>query len=197
MSMRSCDKRAGIVAAACAEFPLHGYAGTTMSAIADRARCSKATLYGYFPSKDELFVHVVAQVIDRHMAPIFAALDAGGDLGTRLREFGVRMLTLRLSPEMLGTYRVVVGEAGRSEIGSLLYREGLIRWRKRLAEFLTGKLLQTDADVAASHLRALLEAELLEPLLLGARTDVPLSEIVDAVDRAVTAFLAAHPPIRL
>ena len=37
MTTRSCDKRAGIVAAACAEFPLHGYVGTTMSAIAERA----------------------------------------------------------------------------------------------------------------------------------------------------------------
>lgn len=165
-----------------------------MSAIAVRAQCSKATLYGYFPSKDELFVQVVTQLIDHGMASIFASLDSESDIRQSLKRFGEGLLALRQSPDILGVYRIVLGEAGRSEIGRLLYETGVIRWSACMAEFLARKLNRPDTGVAARHLKALLEAELVEPLLLGARSQATASEIAEVTDRAVSAFLAAYPP---
>ena len=58
-----------------------------------------------------------------------------------------------------------------------------------------GALRPDDARLAAEHLRGLLEAEILEPLLLQARDDSPGdAEIALATDRAVAAFLRAYAP---
>jgi hypothetical protein len=56
-----------------------------------------------------------------------------------------------------------------------------------------GTLRADDPDLAADHLGALLEAEILEPLLLHVREGPPAAEeIALAVQRAVAAFLRAY-----
>ena len=59
----------------------------------------------------------------------------------------------------------------------------------------SGALRRDDPQLAAEHLRGLLKAESIEPLLLHARDDSPdEKEIVLAADRAVAAFLRAYAP---
>jgi hypothetical protein len=59
----------------------------------------------------------------------------------------------------------------------------------------SGTLRADDSDLAADHLGALLEAEILEPLLLHVRQGSPeAGEIALAVKRAVAAFLRAYAP---
>jgi hypothetical protein len=58
-----------------------------------------------------------------------------------------------------------------------------------------GTLRADDSDLAADHLGALLEAEILEPLLLHVREVSPeAAEIALAAKRAVAAFLRAYAP---
>ncbi|HVV84449.1 MAG TPA: helix-turn-helix domain-containing protein [Kofleriaceae bacterium] len=52
------DTKQRILAAAEAEFLVHGYEGSRMQAIADRAGLNKAMLHYHFRSKDDLFAHV-------------------------------------------------------------------------------------------------------------------------------------------
>ncbi|MBK9035660.1 MAG: TetR/AcrR family transcriptional regulator [Myxococcales bacterium] len=52
------DTKQKILAAAEAEFLVHGHAGSRMQAIADRAEINKAMLHYHFRSKDELFAQV-------------------------------------------------------------------------------------------------------------------------------------------
>ena len=66
----------------------------------------------------------------------------------------------------------------------------------------SGLLRLDDPDLAADHLGALLEAEVLEPLLLNVRDTAPDEiETALAARRAVAAFLRAYaptaPPIKI
>lgn len=53
---RQADKRADILRAARDQIAAHGFAGASMSAIADEAQVATGTLYRYFENKDALFV---------------------------------------------------------------------------------------------------------------------------------------------
>jgi len=55
------DRRLTILAAASACFARHGYAKTTLEDIGRAAKLNKASLYYYFPGKDDLFIAVVLQ----------------------------------------------------------------------------------------------------------------------------------------
>ena len=64
MARRRKEARPGeIVSAALAVFSERGFAGAKMEEIAERAGLSKAALYLYFPSKEEVFRAVVRQAV--------------------------------------------------------------------------------------------------------------------------------------
>jgi AcrR family transcriptional regulator len=68
--------RARLVEAATALFAVHGFRGTTMEAIAKRARVAKATAYAYFADKEEVFRAVIQQVAENFLARAEAAAAA-------------------------------------------------------------------------------------------------------------------------
>ena len=55
MRVKTDERRNAIIQAATEVFAKVGYERASMAMIADRAGSSKTTLYGYFPSKEELF----------------------------------------------------------------------------------------------------------------------------------------------
>jgi AcrR family transcriptional regulator len=56
---RAKRTREHVLDAAADEFSVHGYAHTTMNAVADRIGMTKGALYGHFASKDELVDTIV------------------------------------------------------------------------------------------------------------------------------------------
>lgn len=74
MRVRTEEKRATIVQAASEVFLELGFEGASMSQIAARVGGSKRTLYGYFGSKEELFVAVAKDMSDRYFDPLLDAL---------------------------------------------------------------------------------------------------------------------------
>ena len=58
MRVRTESKREAILEAASHVFLESGFEGASMAEIAARVGGSKATLYGYFGSKEDLFVEV-------------------------------------------------------------------------------------------------------------------------------------------
>ena len=58
-------KRAAILDAAHREFMAHGFAGTTMEAIAAAAKVSIMTLYRHADDKEDLFRTVIAETCER------------------------------------------------------------------------------------------------------------------------------------
>lgn len=57
------ERRRLILRAALEVYNHDGYHGTTMEKIAEKAELSRATLYLYFKTKDEIFVHSIAQFL--------------------------------------------------------------------------------------------------------------------------------------
>jgi len=194
-------KRQAILDTAYRLFRTQGFEATSISEITTQVGGSKATIYSHFPSKEELFVECMTAAVEDYITGAVAQLNAfGTDPGDALREFGTRILNFGSSPEMVAVRRLIIAEAGRSGIGQLFFAK-IVALRTHVAELLSkfmaaGALRPDDADFAASQLRALLEAEVLEPLLLHVREDSPgHDEIAQAADRAVTAFLRAYAPV--
>jgi AcrR family transcriptional regulator len=84
MRVRSEEKRQEIIRIAAGLFEELGYERTSMSAIAARVGGSKATLYGYFSSKEELLRTVLDQDVneeaDRLLHEFLAEKDLRGGL---------------------------------------------------------------------------------------------------------------------
>lgn len=194
-------KRQAILDTAYRLFRTQGFNGTSISEITAQAGGSRATIYSRFPSKEELFVECMTAAMEDYITAAVAQLDTSGtDPGAALREFGANILNFGSSPEMVAVRRLIIAEADRSGIGKLFFAK-IVALRMHVATLLSrfmasGALRADDADLAASLLRALLEAEILEPLLLHVREGSPdQEEITRAADRAVCAFLRAYAPV--
>ncbi|MEE3623300.1 TetR/AcrR family transcriptional regulator [Nitrospirillum sp. BR 11752] len=199
MKVKTEARRRAILDAASALFQEVGFAAASMSGLAARVGGSKATLYSYFPSKEELFVAVMAHAAGEMKQGSFGALNPDRDPRDVLGRFGRIYLRFILSPWAISTRRIAVAEAARSNVGRLLYENGpKVGW-SQFATYLTalmerGRLRPTDASLAAAHFRGLLEAEHVEPFLLGAK-EAPEDAAIDAAaDAAVDVFLRAYAP---
>jgi TetR/AcrR family transcriptional regulator len=84
--------RATILDAAEDEFANHGFDGTRMVAIAERARVTHGLVHYYFDSKERLYEEVVGRLFGRHQE-LFAQLAADGDALTA-RELILRSFDL-------------------------------------------------------------------------------------------------------
>lgn len=194
------NKRQSIIDTACRLFRNHGFDKTSVSEITAQVGGSKATIYNYFSSKEELFVECMTAAAEGYIKGAVAQLDVlDTDPEAALREFGVNILKFGSSAEMVAVRRLLIAEATRSEIGKLFFAK-IIALRTNVAELLSkfmasGALRPDDADFAACQLRALLEADILEPLMLHVREDAPEAvELEQATDRAVTAFMRIYAP---
>lgn len=202
MRTKSPARRQMILAVAAQTFRDLGYEHTTMCEIRARVGGSKATLYSYFASKEELFFAVIAADMETDVEAIYGCLDpAAASVADVLVAFGERLLHALYAPRALALRRLIVAEAGRSDLGRLCYERGPKRGHARLAAFLRvamtqGRLPEADARVAAWQLYGLLEAELLQGSLLGAQDPPTEDEIAGCARRAIAVFLAAYgsPP---
>jgi len=97
MRVRTEEKRREIVRVASDLFHDNGYERTSMSMISEKLGGSKATLYGYFSSKEELLaatlVYDVTEEADRLMNEFLAEQDLRGGL----IKLGTAYLMRRLS----------------------------------------------------------------------------------------------------
>jgi TetR/AcrR family transcriptional repressor of mexJK operon len=104
-------KRERIVAAATAVFLRHGYADTTIEAIAAEAGTSKQTIYNHFDGKEQLFSAAIHAVQERGTAESAAAFAAHfaetGDLDHDLR-LAFRLITQLISRGEVAAFRRLV-----------------------------------------------------------------------------------------
>ena len=202
MRVRTEAKREAIVEAAAEVFLKAGFEGASMSQIAARVGGSKRTLYGYFPSKEELFVAVAHSVADQFVQPIFAALmETTEDLPTALQRFGEDTLKFLCNEQSVQIWQTIIGVAGRSDVGALFLETGPEEGMRRLALFLQqqmdmGRLRQADPLVAARHLAGLLESETLMPCLFGTLKNPSEEYLREATRRALQTFLFGHPTVQ-
>ena len=130
------ERRAAILKIAHDAFLSEGYAATSMSTIAARCGGSKATLYNYFPSKEELFLAVVRDRCDQIAILFDQELDVAEDLELQLQRFGEHFLNLVLADDAVASYRMMIGECARfPKIGQTFYESGPTLGQTKLSIF--------------------------------------------------------------
>ena len=195
---RRQSRREAILDVAAASFLEHGYAGTTMSAIAATLGGSKGTLWSYFASKEVLFAAVIDRVTQAFRAQLSLILNPRDGVEAALRRFCIEFLRKVTSPEAIALHRLVVGETNRfPEIGHIFYERAPRQTQLLLAEFLAeamarASLRPADPLIAARQLIALCMAGGHQLLLMG-MTDTLAADALEAeVDNAMNTFIRAY-----
>lgn len=196
MRVRTDARRQAIVAAAWEVFRQNGFERTTMSEISERLGGSKATLYGYFQSKELLYAAALEQVIDESASRSFGGLWSEGDLKKRLLDFARVYLEERMKADMIAIERALIAEADRGELSERLRRQFIEPYWRRLAsvfnhEMRAARLRKADPMVATWQFRGMIEADLVERRLHG-DTTITDHEVERAAVEGVEAFLRAY-----
>jgi AcrR family transcriptional regulator len=194
------DRRDAIVDIARQAFLEFGYAGTSMNCIAGRVGGSKATLYNYFRSKEDLLIAVVEKKCEQIAGFLSAAeVDSHGDLRRALTDFGEHFVEYLLSEDSIGFYRLAIGECARfQEIGNAIYSAGMKRNQARLAGLLEhakeeGQLRGgADAHIAAEQFLELCLTGIHRRRLLNAEPCPTRNDIRTNVANAVDTFMRAY-----
>lgn len=198
MRTKSEERRQNILAIAAEVFLQVGFEKASMAEIAQRVGGSKATLYSYFPSKEELFVAVMDLSAQQLMGTVFDQLLRPGSPEELLQAMGLQYIKALLAPELVAIARMAMAEGDRSVVGQLIFEKGISRGWSLMRDFIQKVLDEqgrTDVDpmVAAWHLKALLEAELREPRLLGVTRELPADATIrEVVARAVAVWLRGY-----
>lgn len=204
MKVRTQARRESIVSAAAQLFQEMGYERASMNELAKRLGGSKATLYSYFPSKEALFVAVVRAHATMHLSDAVAELvdriETGVSFYETLMRFGERMLSVLTNDiSALAVYRMVVAEAGRSNIGMLFYESGPSECVDVLSNLMTtameqGDLRQDDPRIRALQFLALVTAETEIRIFQCEPEPFSTDEIRELTRRAVDMFLVGAGP---
>ena len=192
------ERREAILKVALAAFLSDGYAATSMSSIAARVGGSKATLYYYFPSKEELFLAVIDEKCRDAHATLADLLADVGDFPHTLRTLADTLIRMILDDNSIAIRRLITAESARfSELGRGFYACGRERGIATLTEFFAraqraGGLKPARPKDMTLTLLGLCEGELLIQKLWNVNPDPAEEEIEAAIDHTVSVFLAAY-----
>ncbi|HUO01805.1 MAG TPA: TetR/AcrR family transcriptional regulator [Rhizomicrobium sp.] len=192
------EKREHILKEAYAAFLSDGYAATSMSSISARVGGSKATLYNYFSSKEELFAAVIDEKCRDFQGMFLEADVETADFAKVLTQLGERMLHAMLRDDSIATFRLITAESARfPELGRAFYQSGRQRGKQMMADFFgraqkAGKLrLGNPQDMAVLFIEAC-KGELVLLKAWNVNPKPTEKEIKATIARAVTVFLAAY-----
>lgn len=195
--VRTDEKRQEIIRVAAELFEQYGYDRTSMSMIADRLGGSKATLYGYFKSKEELFQAWIAYDVPAQSDRLMQEFLSGKDLKEGFTKLGIAFLTRLLSATPIGNMRMLANQPEGSEMAKSFYEETLRPAWQRLADRIEmlmdeGLLKRADPWVATMQWKGLNEWDLLDKRLLGITKQADPAEIEKAATTAADAFLQLY-----
>jgi AcrR family transcriptional regulator len=197
--VRTEEKRREIVKAASELFHEHGFDRTSMSMIAERLGGSKATLYGYFQSKEQLLAEALLYDVTDEADRLMNEFLSSDDLRDGLIKLGMAYMMRRLSAVPIANVKMVATQPEGSTIGKEFFDRVLGPAWQRLANRFQllmdkGLLRRCDPWVAAMHWKGLNEWDMFEKRLLGA-IDGPDPKLIEKTSAlAADAFLALYGP---
>lgn len=195
--VRTDEKRCEILRAAAELFEKHGYDRCSMAALSERLGGSKATLYGYFPSKEELLRAVLDFQVATDADRVMRDFPASKDLRESLILLGTAYLNKRMSPLPVTNMRMVANQPAGSTMGKDFYENIIHPAFERLAgkfEALmdAGRLKRIDPFIMTMHWKGLCDWDFFEKRLLGAIDGPDPKEVKKAVNAAADAFLTLY-----
>ena len=179
-------------------FARHGFAGTSTDMVVAEAGGSKATLYKYFPTKDDLvrgLMDRVAASINRdHVDPELDEMP----LAEALTRIGRSALDAICSEPAMAVYRLCIAELERfPELAKTVWKHGPAVTYANFKRFLEkrrerGELDFEDAQLAAEHFLAGIVGHLQPRRALRITAAPKPAERKRRVAVAVEVFLAAY-----
>jgi AcrR family transcriptional regulator len=172
----------------------------TMSAVAERASCSKETLYKWFGDRDGLLTATVRWQASKVKAGYYA----GGKLDTAalqksLEIFAANWLTVISSRTSIALNRVAVSHAGsgKSNLGEIVLANGRFAIGERLKPLLEAArdaelLAFDDTEMVFRTFFGLVGRDVQIRLLLGDRLRLSDVEIARDAKRATQQFLTLY-----
>lgn len=193
-------KTEDVLVAAEELFLRHGYADTTMQAVAAHAGVAKATVYSNFPTKDALFEAVVTRRAECNTVDIDHVDLGSGDVHTNLVELATSFLFDIYSREQLELFRTVVADARRfPQLGRMMIEGPFLETHKKIREYFSrlveqGELTLTDPNMAVEYFLAIIKAEKHVRLVFSQDVNVTPRTIRAIADGAVDIFLNGTRP---
>lgn len=187
-------RREKILKAAADLFLDQGYGETSIDAIVDRAGGSKATLYSYFPTKEDLFYDVIDDIVSNREEP---ALNAEEDLRTTLILFAVQRMKVVFSSQHRQLLRLIVSERDRfPQIAAMYYEHGPKRSHDLVVGYMTrlqqeGRLAIDSPEESAEFLIGMLLHHWYLDLLYRQSPPPSAQAMRDRVTHVVDRFLEA------
>jgi AcrR family transcriptional regulator len=176
---------------AIALFMSRGFDGTSIEAVAEAVGMSKRTVYARYRDKNELFGAALRALIDRSLAPFNQFQTGPRPLEPTLMAIGRHLLSVALTPQSVGLYRILVAEAERHpELARLAHAEGrqqAIRGIEAALRRHARELRARDLGAAAEQFLSLVVDSSLRGAALGLRSGT--ADIDRTVGAAVDLFL--------
>jgi AcrR family transcriptional regulator len=187
------ETRRIIYEAARHEFPRKGSA-TSMEAVARRAGVSTKTLYRLVPNKAALFEGMVADRLDRFLSQINLQAIDYAEIDEALYAALLACADLALDPEVIALQRMVLQEAGKSDLARTFYQDGMQRNVAALADWLRtqqkrGLIALDNADEAAGILLGMVAFAPQRAAVFGGLPLPSRRQIETRVRRCVALFL--------
>ncbi|MBD8575961.1 TetR/AcrR family transcriptional regulator [Pseudomonas syringae] len=197
---KDLEKRNAILEAAKNLFVRHGYAGTSMDAIAGEAGVSKLTVYSHFTDKETLFTAAVMARCEDQLPDLYFTFDPGQPLEPVLLTIGRAFEHLVNSPESLQLHRLMSDLGIRDpQLSKTFFAAG----PQRLLDSMQGFLAQVDASgqlridspaQAARHFFSLVKGVDHFRLLVGCCEALDEAEVEAHVQDVVRLFMRAYAP---
>ncbi|RXK14082.1 TetR family transcriptional regulator [Halarcobacter mediterraneus] len=200
MRRKTQEKKEEILKAASEIFKEFGFERASMSKISSRLGGSKATLYNYFSSKEELFFEVISIENAQESDFVHKVIDTKNeinDLPTQLYKFGKRFLNFVYSKKMIEIRRLTISQSGITDLGKITYKNRVLKSQEILSKYLNkaievNKLKKTNTDLAAKHFFGLLESEILYPFLFKTDEKFTEKQMNEMAKKAVNVFILAY-----
>lgn len=191
------ERRARILDVAREVFYEAGYAGASMSAISARLGGSKATLYAYFSSKEDLFGAIIRERCEA-MGRVFEAHIGADDLRRALNDMAHQLMAVIMSDMGTRTVQLIIEEGRRNPILPRLFHEAMeANGGANLQKLLKtahdrGQIRTPDIPEATKILKSLLFGDFHFKRLLGICPDIPANDMQKHIDRAIDVFMTYY-----
>jgi AcrR family transcriptional regulator len=195
--VRTEERRADIVRVASELFDELGYDRCSMATISERLGGSKATLYGYFCSKEDLLRAVLQCQVVSELDRVMNEFHEDEDLRAGLIKLGVAYHNKRLSSLPVANIRSIVNQPPCSTMGKEFYEnvlrpafEGMAKRFEGLMD--QGRLKRADPWVTMMHWKGLNDWDLFERRIIGAIGGPEDVDVKMIATHAADAFLKLY-----
>lgn len=198
MRIKSEEKRQHIIDVASKLFATQGFDSASMADISSMVGGSKATIYNYFKSKEEIFVCAVQKFAEEKKQKLYECLqETDNDPRKTLETYGVRLLDLITKPEVIAVKRMIYSPTTSSELSNKFYEMGPKSSMKHVSQYLQtqmdkGAIKKGDALLAANHLCALICFNISDKTLYQLQKTFTNQELESYVNNALDLFFCKY-----